>query len=605
MSNTLAEVRGRWAMLADHLRLSAAASSLVMVVVTAAAAFNSTYLRPGIYSEDVLLRMTLVLASSLVVFVPLRLWWRATDRGAREPGPGRLFLVLLGLSLLRSVLLTIALSATGYEQPQAAGALVSSVWFALWVAGGAMFVDAMRQEVERVNRISALNDAIDQAKRGCADALQHERSSITRDVAAAVMPCVDNIGERPRAEGVEQLRAVAHGVVRPMSHQLAAKMPEIELPPVKVSDYRLDLPLLAAQATRPGRIPITPISLVAFVLPVAYYFLLPSGGFPVLPAAAGAALVWVLGTAMNRMFARSIAGMDTGARAAALTVELLVLSVSYLALGQLLLFDLGRIPQTAVSALIILPGLGWLMMFFGSVSRLHEASAARVEALSERLRWEVARANAELRAQRRQMARQLHGPLQAALNAGAVRMDRAQTERVDPELAIAVRKSIVEAMTELVLERFRTRDVHVALERVRGTWSGLCEISFDAADEVMAQLATDPVCASAVMDIVTEACSDSVRHGRASHVLISLGRSDDVLHIEVVDDGSGVIEGWQAGLGSAFLDAVTVWWSRESTGVGTRLVADVPFGAVETDAPALEDIVRKDETVRPAVRGSL
>lgn len=587
MSTRVAAVWRRCQVLADHVRLSAATSLPVVVVTTVASAFNSSYLRPGVYSEQMWLRLFLVLLSAFVVFLPLRLWWRRVRRGAPEPTPGRLMLAVLGLSVARSALVTYALSATGYEPGFQPGALFSAVWFAVWVVVGAMLVDAMRQEVDRVNRISALSEAIDLTRRDCSDALRQERSDITREVAQAVLPCVDDIGHRPSAEGVEQLRSVAHGVVRPMSHDLAARTPDLELPPVKVSDYRMDLPLLAVEATRPGRMPITPMAVVAFVLPVVYHFAVPIGGLPVLPAAASAVLVWLAGCAMNRMFAKRIAAMDSDKRALALTLEFFTLASLYLVLGQQVLFDAERLPRAAVSALVLVPALGWLLLLFGSVSRLHEGSAARVEELSERLRWEVARGNAELRAQRRQLSRQLHGPLQAALNAGAVRVDRAQTEYVDEELATAVRKSIVEAMTELVFERFRARDVHMALERVRGTWSGLCEIGLDDPDCVIDELGSDAVCASAATDIITEACSDSVRHGRASHVQVSLRRNDDVVHIEVIDDGTGVIEGWQAGLGSAFLDAVTVSWSRESSGAGTRLVADIPFGSggIEAGVP--------------------
>lgn len=86
----------------------------------------------------------------------------------------------------------------------------------------------------------------------------------------------------------------------------------------------------------------------------------------------------------------------------------------------------------------------------------------------------------------------------------------------------------------------------------------------------------------AVAEIVEEALCNAIRHGGARSIAvgiipITVGKGCSV-HVEVVDDGRGLVAG-PSGLGSAYLDEACAgnWTRQTGDGGGCRLQAWVPL----------------------------
>ena len=101
-----------------------------------------------------------------------------------------------------------------------------------------------------------------------------------------------------------------------------------------------------------------------------------------------------------------------------------------------------------------------------------------------------------------------------------------RTGSVTTELVDSERASIIDALGYLpTAATDRIPDLELDFRRIQGTWDGLCDISITMPDAVLANIAADPACSSAVTDIVTESCANAIRHGHATRIAVSITQS--------------------------------------------------------------------------------
>lgn len=156
----------------------------------------------------------------------------------------------------------------------------------------------------------------------------------------------------------------------------------------------------------------------------------------------------------------------------------------------------------------------------------------------------------------RESSRILHGSVQTRLVACAVAIERASLTR-DVE---AFRQAMQEAHAALAVPVFGEDDPRTLgeqVEHVVSLWRGLCSVQL-VLDSVVAdargELARD-VCRA-----VEEALNNAITHGEAEKITVDVRGHDDVITIEVVDDGFGP-SGNAPGLGSALFDSLCGEWS--------------------------------------------
>jgi signal transduction histidine kinase len=89
-------------------------------------------------------------------------------------------------------------------------------------------------------------------------------------------------------------------------------------------------------------------------------------------------------------------------------------------------------------------------------------------------------------------------------------------------------------------------------------WNGVLGVAWEIEAESI-PLAAVPTIAS----LITEALTNAVVHGAASHATIGIVQSDEHLELRVIDDGIGP-QGGVPGLGSALFDDATArHWTIE------------------------------------------
>jgi hypothetical protein len=214
-----------------------------------------------------------------------------------------------------------------------------------------------------------------------------------------------------------------------------------------------------------------------------------------------------------------------------------------------------------------------------SISGLLRESARRVHELTQQLEWESTRVVNALNQERQFFATQLHGPIQSAAAAAALRLESSEAS---PEALEQVRTDLSGAIQALGQGPPDRRDVGEELRKLADTWAGVCEVHVDVPDSIVESLDADWVASGTVLDLLVDAVANAVMHGDAAHVWIGAEWvADGEVEITVVNDGGAEL-GEGRGLGSALLDSTCVRWSRHQVADGVRLdaVVAVPHGVL-------------------------
>ena len=174
---------------------------------------------------------------------------------------------------------------------------------------------------------------------------------------------------------------------------------------------------------------------------------------------------------------------------------------------------------------------------------------------------------------RRRIASVLHGPVQAALYASAMRLAQAKT--FDKTLIEVVQRDIENALIKLEDgpdgESFRE-----VANQIASLWAGSCNIDVEISADAEERISANRVTETCVIEVVREAISNAVKHGEASNakIKISLERSR-LVRVAIENDGIPANQGAKTGFGSDFLDEVAYSWSLKSAAGTTTLKAKI------------------------------
>jgi two-component sensor histidine kinase len=101
------------------------------------------------------------------------------------------------------------------------------------------------------------------------------------------------------------------------------------------------------------------------------------------------------------------------------------------------------------------------------------------------------------------------------------------------------------------------------LDRVKSNWFQVAEVNLIVEPNTLKQIERDPVCADTLAEIIPELCFNGIKHGGSNGVTISLSfKSDQVVYLEVANNGSVHEINTPDGLGTKFLNEASISWER-------------------------------------------
>jgi signal transduction histidine kinase len=207
-----------------------------------------------------------------------------------------------------------------------------------------------------------------------------------------------------------------------------------------------------------------------------------------------------------------------------------------------------------------------------------KATTENLEAVNLQLEILNASLRQELWLNRRRTASVLHGPVQAALFASAMKLS--QDQKPTPELVVEVEKDIQDALEKLNNpSNLEGENISLLLNQIIDIWSDAAEISIDIPEPLEQAITKAPLASEALIEISREFITNAIKHGKASNVALSAFRLDAFrIAIQVIDDGQGLPPGAKPGFGSKLLSELSLSWKQTRDGDRTISYAEIVLG---------------------------
>lgn len=527
-------------------------------------------------------RILVVVVAQFAMFAPLVLLRFTLLRDPSRPRPWIAVAGFVIAAITRGVVLTGIFIAIGaVDQPLWAYRIVASlVNVGVLLLIVALVVSAMRAHTRALEALIMLErDLAATQDRVVAEVSERNEDTLAR-VKSRLTDEMVALDSLQAAGSVVELQRLASDVVRPMSHELAASVPAGDVPERQIEDVHVTPQQVVAQMI--ARAPFRPVMNALFMAIIMLTAVGVFGSLGLALMGAIVASVLVSSWLANRLLAMLLPRLLSGAALTSVVIAALLIGYLSSAAGGwvlrgegqgLLIFGAGGMFVTVIVLLLAL---------VTAVLRQQVAAEGDLVDSAEKLRWAVVRLRQVQWLQGKALSRALHGPVQAAVTSAALRLDAAvRAGQPTDALLDEIRTDLRRTVDVLDASEVAVASLDDALTRIIGTWSGICEVSTRVDPRVRECLHADTVAGSTVVDLLTEAVSNSVRHGEATRVEIRIADEEpDVIRLTVRDDGSAASDSTGAGLGTSVLEACTLEWSRTATPEGQVLEALLPCPAL-------------------------
>jgi len=517
-----------------------------------------------------------IAGAAAFAFVAL-MWWGVIRR---LRGGLRLTVTVatvVAAGLVRGVVMQVALTLLDFTPGTNAtvimrlanGAATMSIAFVI----GALAVSAVRGYRETAGALVAEQatlvrlveaSALDIEERQ-ADAVARIRSRLDDEIKALPLDSASS--------AVQALEDFSGDVIRPLSHALAQQLPDwgvevtTSVPRIRWIDV-----WRAPDASVAIRPLVLSVACLVLAVPASFLVFTPRYGVP--GAVSGVGVLALCLTAGRWWLRRRSFASPWAVWTAILAV--LVLSAAAVAIAVYLVAS-----QDPSVTVFVWMGAISIVLFGLAVAtasmmraRMRE-SMARLDGVTRTLRWTLCRLNTQQWEQNGRLSRALHGPIQSLIQARVMRLHRKLEEGiVEPADTEALRTDLEVALANALAVPSTARTVMDVLQDLADTWDGVAHLQWSVTPAAQVRLGEDSLCAHAVIDLATEAVSNSVRHGGARRVEVGVDMDgDDLVRLRVTDDGV-VPEGASPGLGTALLSRCAYDWSL--TPAPTTLSARLP-----------------------------
>lgn len=269
-----------------------------------------------------------------------------------------------------------------------------------------------------------------------------------------------------------------------------------------------------------------------------------------------------------------------GAKRKLISTKLGLASLSLLvsaqtAIGFLLLQLSGLPDQTIVPVVVLLFfAMSLTTGLYGLAVTYEYNQATFMKTLSRnnnRLARELTLLNQRLWVEKRDWALRIHGSVQASLTASLARLSGAGTP--SKEQLSKVREHLAQASDGLKSSGVKPVNLRASVKVIQKTWGGIVKIKVDLKSVPAQQVLDDPWGGVIANEIIKEAVSNSVKHGKAKLIKVSFEQPKlGFVEIIVQDNGRGLSSRSSTGLGSQILDETAFPWSLENQPTGGTIL---------------------------------
>lgn len=207
-----------------------------------------------------------------------------------------------------------------------------------------------------------------------------------------------------------------------------------------------------------------------------------------------------------------------------------------------------------------------------------QESLEKLSEVNEQQRAVNSRLRQQLWLGQKALAMELHGSVQATLQALALRLSRMQEINLVEigQVLEQVRKALsrIENQEYLAGQEFKS-----LLEELRELWEGTAEVTWSISPDAQATLDGDPGLARCAFEVIRESVTNAVKHGSASALAIEIGLSSTALQLRISNNGLMTDPG-DAALGAELMNQLCLSSNLKQEGQLVVLDAELALSPV-------------------------
>lgn len=207
-----------------------------------------------------------------------------------------------------------------------------------------------------------------------------------------------------------------------------------------------------------------------------------------------------------------------------------------------------------------------------------QVSLNKLSEVNEQQRAVNSRLRQQLWLGQKALAMELHGSVQATLQALALRLSRMQEINL-VEIG-SVLEQVRKALSRIENQEYLAgQELMSLLEELRELWEGTAAISWSITPEAQATLDKDPGLARCAFEVIRESVTNAVKHGSASALTIEIGLSSTALQLRISNNGIMTDSG-DVSLGSELMDQLCLSSNLKQEGQLVVLEAELALSPV-------------------------
>jgi signal transduction histidine kinase len=389
-----------------------------------------------------------------------------------------------------------------------------------------------------------------------AEALRH-----ISDVSSKIVGELEKIRLNPASEQRNAIQKVVDDFVRPLSKKFANEIKNWE--PAKThkpaTKFRITFLSLNPVSNLPSLWFAVAISLTPFPNVYSEFGLVKAVEISLFTA-----LALIPGILIGFGFARRfIPRLKTPKREIVLTLIFELIAVPGVTATYIVLQDTPLATSYVLGGLITFPIYAWILSIVGALLVDLRTKEATLQKINRDLGWAIARINLLSWYNQGVVTRLLHGPIQNSLHATLIKL-RNQESQVVVDKLVEELKSRISTVNPLVASGSRSEtDIRESLLEIGELWSGIAAVRITTTTEAIQSLISDSPAAAIVIDLCNEFCSNSIRHGKANFVEISIDAEPSEIKMIVRDNGETPKASSGLGLGTRFLTNCSISWGSK------------------------------------------
>ena len=376
------------------------------------------------------------------------------------------------------------------------------------------------------------------------------------------------------SRAIGALRQLNDEVVRPLSHSMIQKFDLPALTKGVSQRSRLGQFVLPSRVTLGSTLPVT--AFAPFVAVITYSATSALLG-PIDALVAGIVVTAIL--TLELLLIKRLVGNATVSLVMAILFSLAVGSVLGVTAWVMVTNEFLLLPSDiGLQSLVFFIMTMIVFLMLGIAQMQRNQATEELEEAVEDLRLLTSQLRQQVWLSQKTLATELHGSVQAALNASAMRL--ALTPNPTPEDLDRVRQDIDNAMQRLgVNDYLDGQSIEELLEQICDLWEGSCEISYRLDPDASSALADDSAAAYCTLEVIREAVNNAIKHGEAKQIEIAASLDAEVIELTVTNNGNAT-QLSTPGLGSSLYQELALDY-KLSLGTPTKFWAKIPLSPSE------------------------